>query len=341
MTQEQHPQQSDDSPKQPASEGKTRRRIRRLISGVRGVFSRHKKDWIMVVLNPAAGQGTPDLRLINRVIHDAGYDWEVEVTNQFGDGARLARHAVERGAKVVAAYGGDGTILDVATGLLGTQTPLAILPGGTGNALARELLVPFDLAGGCALLVDRNAAVRSIDLGMANNQLFLLRFGVGLEAEITRVADRAQKDRMGALAYVSATVQAWNQANISRYRLRMDGERVIEIEGLACMVANAGTLGVPGLAISPQVRIDDGLLDVFVIRRADLAELGSLAASMMGSQAPEPNRLPHWQCKTLAVEADPPQGIEADGEHLGMTPANVSLIPGAIRVIVPKAFSSK
>lgn len=112
--------------------------------------------------------------------------------------------------------------------------------------------------------------MRKIDIGAANDHLFLQRFGAGIEAEITRTADRAAKDRLGALAYVTAAVQARGQAKISRYSLELDGQR-LEIDGLACMVAVAATLGISGVVISPDVRIDDGLLDVFVIRRADLA----------------------------------------------------------------------
>lgn len=303
------------------------RSIRRMIAG-------HSKRRVAVILNPASGQGTPDLRLFNRIIHGAGYEWDIEITNDWGDGARLARRAAAEGAAIVAAYGGDGTVMDVATGLLGSDTPLAILPGGTGNALAKELNIPQDMVLACSLMVSQRACVRKIDLGRANDNLFLLRFGVGLEARIVRTADRSLKDRLGPLAYVTATVQAWNQAPISRYRLEFDG-REENIEGLACMVANAGTLGIPGLNISPLVRIDDGLLDVFVIRRADLAELTSLAASVMGSKNPTIDHLPHWQCKNLIIHADPQQGVEADGEELGQTPAKVSVVPGALKVIAP------
>lgn len=304
-------------------------RLRRAISN-----SQNKPRWVMMIINPASGQGSPDLRLYNRILLGAGYNWQVEVTNNFGDAARLARGAVRGGASAVAVYGGDGTVMDAAAGLVGTNVPLAILPGGTGNALARELLIPFDLAAACHLIVDGRAATRSIDLGRVDGRLFALRMGVGLEADITRTADRELKDRMGLLAYAAATLQAWNQAAVSRYRLELDGGKV-EVDGLACMIANAGNLGIPGVNISPKVRIDDGLLDVMVIRRADLAELASLAASVIGTQSPAISSLPHWQVRQVRIEADPPQGVEADGEELGQTPVKAEALPGALKVIVP------
>jgi YegS/Rv2252/BmrU family lipid kinase len=283
-------------------------------------------------VNPAAGQTAPDLKLLNRMIHGAGYDWEVEVTNEFGDGARWAKRAVDDGASFVAACGGDGTVMDVASGLVGRQVPLAILPLGTGNAVAKELNIPINLAGACTLMLDPRTPVRMIDVGVAGERLFLLRVGAGLEAAIVRTADRELKDRLGIFAYFSATFQAWGQAPVSTYHLVIDGQS-IDIEGLACMVANAATLGVPGLSIHPQVRVDDGKMDIFVIRRADLSELASLAGSVIGSTAA--SSLPHWQFQELTLFATPAQEMEADGEELGHTPVHISVMPNALRVISP------
>lgn len=310
-------------------------RIQKLLRRLRRLFAlrKRRKPWVMVVVNPAAGQAGPDLKSFNRIIHAAGMDWEVEVTNSFGEGGKLAARAVADGACMVAACGGDGTIRDVVSGLLGSQVPLAIIPSGTGNALAKDLGIPLDLNAACALMVNSQARRRAIDLGVAGDNLFLLRLGVGLEAEITRTADRGLKDLLGPLAYITATLQAWNSAPVSHYRLIMD-DTIIEIDGLACMIANAGSLGIPGLTISPHVRIDDGLLDVFVIRRPDLAELGALAASVAGASE-EDYTLPHWQTRAIGIEARPPHGVEADGEELGFTPLQVEVIAGAVQVIVP------
>jgi YegS/Rv2252/BmrU family lipid kinase len=287
----------------------------------------------MVVANPAAGQAAPDLKLLNRIIHEAGLEWELEITNTFGDGTRQAARAVANGASLVAASGGDGTVMDVAGGLLGSQVPLAILPTGTGNVLAKELGIPQDLASACALMLNPDAVQRPIDLGLAGERLFLLRLGVGLEAEIVRSADRSTKDRLGPLAYITATIQALTQAPTAHYRLELDG-RMEELDGLAVMVANAGALGFSGITLSPHVQIDDGLLDVFVIRRVDLAELAAVAATVTGSPIPA-EALPHWQVAGVKIESDPVVGVEADGEALGSTPVQVSVVSGALKVIAP------
>ena len=303
-------------------------RLKRVLSR-----TRHQRKWIMVIINPAAGQQGPDLKVMNRIIQSAGWDWEVEVTNSFGEGALLAARAVSGGASLVAACGGDGTVMDVATGLIGKNVPLVILPSGTGNVLAKDLGLPLDLAGACNLMVSPGAGLRAIDIGVWGERLFLLRLGVGLEADIVRATDRGNKDTLGLLAYITATVQAWSQAPLSHYRLELDGQ-VEELDGLACMVANGGALGIPWLTLSPQVSIDDGLLDVYVIRRADLPELAAMAASLIGPVG-SVSGLPHWQVREVSIQADPPQGVEADGEDLGSTPVHVRLIPSALQVVVP------
>ena len=100
---------------------------------------------IHLIVNPTSGQPKPILHIVNDVLHKHDLDWNVSVTHKDGHGARLAQEAVQAGADLVAAYGGDGTVKDVINGLMAGDVPLAILPGGTGNALAHELNIPRDL----------------------------------------------------------------------------------------------------------------------------------------------------------------------------------------------------
>jgi len=227
-----------------------------------------------IIVNPAAGQDEPFLKTLNTTFKEAGWEYEVLVTQKAGDARQFAMQAVEKGAALVATYGGDGTVIEAASGLVGTSVPLGILPGGTGNMMSKALGIPQTFAEACALLVSDEKSCRAVHMGdiragteakdlsgspatrqdrgpaaeQAQDQpeaavdqpgsefSFFQLIGVGLEAKMVEGADRDAKDRMGILAYGMAALQALAQPVISRYRLELDGD-LVETEGVTCMVA--------------------------------------------------------------------------------------------------------
>ena len=110
---------------------------------------------VHVVINPAAGKDEPIMNVLNDVFHPAGVDWDISITHKSGDGTRLAAEAAASGVDLVAAYGGDGTQMEIANGLLGTGVPQAILPGGTGNAMAHDLGISLNLREAAELIVSK------------------------------------------------------------------------------------------------------------------------------------------------------------------------------------------
>lgn len=295
---------------------------------------------VFVVINPAAGQDRPILGTLNRAFQAAGINWDIGLTKQAGDAQRLARAAIVAGADAVGVYGGDGTVMEVASGLSGSGIPLAIFPGGTANIMSVELGIPGDLEQAVALVCSDARQVRTIDMGRVRSsggasgrdQMFLLRLSIGYFARMTEGAAREAKNRMGVLAYALSALGALPQAEVSHYRITVDGE-VVETEGVTCVIANSGALGVPGLKLSWQVSVSDGLLDVVVMRNADLLEAAKVIANSLSGV----ENLPHWQGREISLHADPAQPIECDGEMIDPTPVSVSIVPDALRVIVPNA----
>lgn len=292
-----------------------------------------RKVW--VIINPAAGQDQPILKSLNTAFQEQGLDWEIALTREKGDGRRLAHHAVQSGAELVMVYGGDGTVMECASGMSGSQVPLAILPGGTANVMARELGLPKDLTEAIQLALDPQSRVRRVDMGQIEENTFLLRTGIGFEAEMVDGADRELKDRLGVLAYGLSALQTLADPPLAHYRLRMDGTEV-ECEGLACIVANSGNLGVEGIALSPLTDISDGMLDVFLITKTDLPSLVSMAVSVVSGRQ-DPPALQHWQVQEVLVEAEPHQSVQMDGEIIGQTPVRIKVLPEAVGLIVPPA----
>jgi diacylglycerol kinase (ATP) len=288
---------------------------------------------VFVVINPAAGQDQPILKSLNKIFHENEVDWDVAITKDRGDGQRLAREAAQSGVDLVLVYGGDGTVMECASGLVGSQTPLAILPGGTANVMARELGLPLDLVEAATLAINPQSRIRCVDMGQVGEQTFLLRAGIGFEAEMVEGADRELKDRLGMLAYGLSALQTLADPPLARYRLSLDGEEE-EYDGLACVVANSGNMGAADIVLSKKTDISDGLLDVFVVTKANLPSLVSLVANVVSGR-PDPPALKHWQVREVRIESKPVQTVQLDGELIGQTPVTMKILPEAVQVIIP------
>lgn len=289
---------------------------------------------VMVIINPGSGQNEPILNTLNPIFRATGLDWDVAITKAAGDASRLAQEAAASGDyDVVAAYGGDGSVMEAASGLIGSEVPLAILPGGTNNVMSVELGVPRALADAAALIGGAPAQIRAVDMGRLNDHLFILRVGIGYEAVINELADREMKDRYGGLAYTLAGLKALKNPPIANYKLTLDG-KVEETEGLWVMIANSASLGAPNLNLVQEISVSDGLLDVIVVQQADLDSLVAVGASIADAKRVG-KPLPHWQVREVLVECEPPMAVTGDGEMWEPTPLSASVVPQAVRILVP------
>lgn len=293
---------------------------------------------VRVIANPASGQPEPVLHTLNSVFHPLGVEWDVVITRESGDARRLAEEAAADGVDVVAAYGGDGTVVEVAHGLLGSGVPLAILPGGTANLLSVELGIPHTLEGAAQLIGDPNTRIQLVDMGQAGERLFMLRVGMGYDAEMIRLADRERKDRFGVLAYIISGVKALFTSKVVDYQVIVDGE-ALSCKGFVCRIDNAGNLGVQGFSMAPGISVTDGLLDLLILGNVDLKGLYE-TLSRSDSDATVSEKLgeayQHWQGREIMVTADPPQPVHGDGEVWGETPVSVKVLPQAVSVLVPQ-----
>jgi diacylglycerol kinase family enzyme len=196
--------------------------------------------------------------------------------------------------------------------------------------MASELAIPQNLEAACRQLLE-SGPIRQVDLGRVNGRPFILRVGIGLEAEIVTRAEPKQKSRFGALAYGLAGLAALKDPPISDYWLDIDGERVQQ-QAVTCLVINSGNLGRPELQLAEEMRIDDGILDVALLRQVDLDSITEVLAGMIGSRT-NGHSLKHWRGRQIRVEADPAQPAEADGEAIGGTPLEFEIMPGKVMML--------
>lgn len=248
--------------------------------------------------------------------------------------ATPAQAAADAGVDRVVAIGGDGTVAEVAAGLLAAERPaeLAILPQGTANVLALNLGLPRALDDAIAVALDGRAV--PLDCGRVNGEVFLLSVGIGLHAEMVALADRQSKQRWGVAAYGLA---GW-RANLSsvpvRYRIDCD-DRIEELEGTMVQVMNCGAVLRREWEFAPGISPMDGILDVLVYRAATLAQYLVAAAHVLRGTPTDTPHVVHRRGTRVRVDAEQPVRLQRDGELAGTTPADIAIDPRPIPIVVP------
>ncbi|HEX2156407.1 MAG TPA: diacylglycerol kinase family protein, partial [Actinomycetes bacterium] len=234
---------------------------------------------VAVIFNPSSGGDSAGQRSgrIRQAIQETGKKliW-LETTPQ-DSGQGLAKDAVGQGADLVIATGGDGTVMACATGLAGSEVPLAVLPLGTGNLVAANFDIPNDLDD--ALEVALACRRRRIDLGAIGDGRFVIAAGMGFDAAMLRDANRTLKARIGPLAYVWSALGNLRRPRAS-YRLRLDGGEAMTRRAQGVLVANLGKIQ-GGLPILPDAVPDDGQFDIAVLKTRTLGSWVGVAARIL------------------------------------------------------------
>ncbi|MDE9366379.1 diacylglycerol kinase family protein [Luteipulveratus sp. YIM 133132] len=288
-----------------------------------------------VIVNPIKFD---DLDAVRREVCDAAHAAGAEAptfieTSEDDPGFGQTREALEHGADLVCALGGDGTVRAVAQVLAGTDTPLGLLPGGTGNLLARNVGAPVDDLGD-AVRIALTGCERRIDAGWLlldptseqlaaptpaadrpdNAHLFTVMAGLGFDAAIMDDAPEGLKNTVGWAAYV---VSGSKNLRADGFKLTasLDGMPSEPVTARTVLVGNCGTL-TGGLELLPEAVIDDGLLDVATITPESLAQWVGVASTVLRGKTDDGPSIERRQARDVVVEVEPAQRVEVDGDVL-------------------------
>jgi diacylglycerol kinase (ATP) len=293
---------------------------------------------VAIIINPISGGARPDAararaELALAVVEEHGDRAEVFVTERTGHARELARAAANRGVRLVLAWGGDGTINEVASALTFGDVPFGIVPAGSGNGLARELGISRrpELAISNAL----QAEPWRMDVGEINDRLFVNVAGLGIDAHIADRFNHPSNSTRGLLGYAKITARAVFTYEPANYRVVDDRSgQVVESRAVLVSIANSAQFG-NNARIAPNARVDDGLLDIVVVTESSRLRT-VLAIPKLFSGGVE--RVPG--CSILKVskatiESDRPMTIHADGEPVkGGTRLKIRIHPAALLIAV-------
>jgi len=298
-------------------------------------------DWLAIV-NPSSGLAGSrhNWASIEAALRTAQVPLEVVRTGEPHEGESIARRAVQQGRRRLIAAGGDGSVNDVVNGVMGAgladtrEVTLAVAPTGTGNDWARSLGIgrdPADVAAaiaGCRTMLHDVGVVDYPGSGRSR-RWFINVAGAGYDAHMTASLPRPIPS---ALTYLRVAISGLVSYRAPRFRVDADGAR-IDGPMLLVFAANAQYCG-NRMHVAPVARMDDGLLDVVMVQELGLlAVLPKLAKLYRGTILADP-AVRHLRAARVRIEADPPAGVQVDGQLAGSTPAEFSLLHRALRVVV-------
>jgi YegS/Rv2252/BmrU family lipid kinase len=290
---------------------------------------------LVLIANPVAGggRGARALEAACVELDRRGVPYRTLTTHSGGHAVQLAREAAEAGDETVVAVGGDGHVGSIAGVLRETGTPLAIVPAGRGNDLARVLRIPTDPA--AAIAVALEGSPRPIDVGEVNGAPFLGIASLGFDSDANRIANESKWVR-GNLVYVYAALRALAAWKPARFTLSLDG-RQREFVGYSVGACNSRAYG-GGLYAAPEALLDDGRFDVvWCEQMSKLRWLTRLLPHLFKGTHIELPEVRMERARQVRIDAERPFDIYADGDRIADLPAAMRIGEHQVRIIVPAA----
>ena len=324
-----------------------------------------------LIYNPYSGQVIVrhELDDVVALLGRCGWFVTLREARKPSEATELARNAVNRGAKVVIAAGGDGTVSDVANGLVNTEVALGVLPVGTTNSWALQMGIPalnpmlpgtrvFKLIAGleerierplpanyyrkvlldaAQVLVEGHTVV--VDVGEISGRYFLMWAGIGLDAAITESISSKEKRALGSWAYVFSALESGYRHSSTDVWLKLDGE-VVKASTPLIVVSNIQLYGGV-MAIGAKACVNDAKLDVCVFKGDGFFTFVQHAIKILSHRHLQDPKIEYYQCSEIVVEPARSLPVQMDGDPFTKTPVAIRTVPSSLKVIVPKTVPGK
>lgn len=291
----------------------------------------------LFIINPVSGgkkkDGVPEL--IQKYVDSTIFDFETTFSTGISDARDIAKQAAGK-YDIIAAVGGDGTVNEVASAIAGTNSVLAIIPYGSGNGLSRFLSIPMDVEGAFATF--NKGRTISIDAGKMNGHWFFNMAGMGFDAHISHVFAHGSKKR-GFISYFKSSLQEINKYEPQLYKLDIDGVKY-EREAFMLSMANSSQYG-NNAHVSPTASVQDGLLDVCIIKPFPLYRFPEMGLRMFTKTADSSQFVEIIKGKHIIITRSKPGPVHLDGEpQIEGAEIKIDVVPGALKVIVGSSYKN-
>ncbi len=298
---------------------------------------------VLVIINPVSGRHDPaeTRQALEDRLHRDNVEFEVRETHAAGDALGWAQQAETDGFDLVLVSGGDGTVMEAMSGLIksGSNVPLAQIPVGTANLLARALLIPTDQAEALELVF--TGKTERLDVGYLpdEDRYFALVAGAGYDAQLIRDASRELKNALGFAAYIVTGVKNMFKLRQSRIVLEIDGKKR-RLRAHTVMIVNVGQIGDGAIALGPNIHPHDGKLDLMIASSASVMGALRILWRIVTRQFDGQGELIYLSATRVRLTATPPLPTEIDGEQLGTTPLYVEAVPEGALLLVPQEYQA-
>jgi len=323
-------------------------------SGRRSRISRRSaKKRMLIIVNPYATTVSDRLKSLVVSALQGRYEVETVTTEAQNHATELGREVRDHGYDVVVAFGGDGTLNEVANGLAGTDVPVSVLPGGSTNVVCRTLGIPNDVVDATEHLLAMvdEWEPRKIDLGLADRRHFVFSCGVGIDATVVKRVDAHPrlKSRAGPYYYTWATVSAFYRSYlVNPVRLSVETSSGGSAEGVTALAQNSDPFTYfanSPIRVCENIAIDDGTLALGVLKRAAVRDMPTLISRLFGERGPAAHhrQIEHFariSGATIASISETKDGVtrpfpvQVDGDYIGeKTELTLKVDPGALAIV--------
>jgi YegS/Rv2252/BmrU family lipid kinase len=292
------------------------------------------KSLITLIANPTALKASDKkVAMASYYLQSKGYEVEVLFTHRRGDAEILARESLKRSPSLIIAAGGDGTFNEVVNGIKGSEIPMAILPLGTTNVLARELAIPENVEGAMERALKKNPSRISLgkitlaDSPKKQSRFFILMAGIGYDGMAVRGTSETLKKFSGKGAYVFSGMMTLFTFHPSPLHFEVDGKHY---EGHSGIIGNAAKYG-GAFSVTPDARLNDPALYVCIFKGKKRIDLMRYVFGILTGTHLKYRDLEYLRAEQVEISgiAD----VQIDGDYFGMTPAKVEIVPNALNLI--------